>query len=164
MSELRDTGLAALGFARRVSDRLLEGFDDTNALTRCGPSGCHVMHIVGHVAVTDESFLTMLGGHEPALDARYGELFGMNAEPTDHASDYPGFEEVKAAMAGRRESLIAWFTGMDDEALRAELPEPVSRFAKTHAVLMSTLAFHEGFHMGQVSAARRVLGLPRALG
>jgi len=46
----------------------------------------------------------------------------------------------------------------------AELLEPIegeaAQFAANRAVLMSSLAFHEGVHMGQVSVARRAAGLP----
>lgn len=164
MGALLETGIEALAFSRRVTLRLLDGFDDANALTRCGPNGSHVLHIVGHIASNDEVFLTKVGGKEPALDAEFSRLFGMHAEPSDDTSTYPAFEEVKEVMASRREALVSWFKSMDDTQLAQPLPDPFSGFAKTHAILMSTLAFHEGFHSGQISASRRVLGLPRALG
>lgn len=164
MGALLDTGLAALAFSRRTTERLLDGFDASNAMTRCGPEGSHVLYIAGHIAATDEAFLTMVGGQAAALEPRYNTVFGMNVEPTDDASSYPAFDEVRAAMSSRRDALVAWFSSMDDEALLQELPEPMIGFARTYAILMSTLAFHEGFHAGQISAARRVLGLPRALG
>ena len=164
MSVLLETGLEALAFTRGVTNRILEGFDESNAMTRCGPSGSHVMYIAGHIAGTDEAFMTHVGGLEPVLEPSWFELFGMNVEVSDDASAYPSFEKVRQVLASRREALEKWFSGMDDAALQKPLPEPWNGFAKTHAILMSTLAFHEGFHIGQISAARRVTGLPRAIG
>ena len=164
MSELKETGLAALAFSRRVLLRLLDGFDDSNALVRLGGTGSHAMHLVGHVATTDEFFRTTLSGEAWGLPPAYRELFGMGAEPSDDAGAYPAFEEVLGHLEGRRAALVGWFGSLDEAGLLEPLPEMLRGFAANRAVLMSTLAFHEGFHAGQVSGIRKHLGMARALG
>ena len=52
---------------------------------------------------------------------------------------------------------------MDEQQLLTPLPDEMSSFAPNFAAVMSSIAWHEGFHAGQLSAVRRSLGLPRAL-
>jgi uncharacterized damage-inducible protein DinB len=164
MSNLKDTGLEALAFSRRVLLRLLDGFDESNILVRCGEGASHTMHLVGHIGTTDDFFLTTLSGHASGLPEGYAALFGTGAVPKDDASAYPSFETMTDVLEDRRAALVAWFKSQDEDELLTALPGQLAGFAKNRAVLMSTLAFHEGFHTGQVSAIRRKLGMERALG
>ena len=48
---------------------------------------------------------------------------------------------------------------MSDAQLRSPLPEGFTGFATSFAALMSSLAWHEGLHTGQLTVVRKSLGL-----
>ena len=73
-------------------------------------------------------------------------------------------DEIKAGLQLARESLLAAFQSMDEQQLQGPLPDDLKGFAPNVGGAMLSLAWHEGFHAGQVSAVRRDLGLPNAMG
>jgi uncharacterized damage-inducible protein DinB len=159
-----ESGLAALKFSR---NNTLAFFEDIPADQLCHSpvsGGNHALWILGHLAQTDDFFLNALGGEPAALPEEYASLFGMGSTPVTDPSAYPSVDDIKTAMAAQRERMVSWFSGMSAERLDAPLQGDFSRFATSHANLMSSLAWHEGLHAGQLTMIRRSVKLAPKFG
>lgn len=161
---LLETGLTGLAFARGATLGLLEAIPKDKLATPAFPGGNHALWIAGHLAVSDDAFLTALGGATSPLPARWKELFGTGSKPSAKAGDYPELKEVLAALSERRQALVTWLKSLDEAKLRAPLPEDWKEFAATHADLATSLAWHEGVHAGQLTSIRKALGLKPLFG
>lgn len=161
---LLDTGLFVLNFARRATLGLLEGIEGEAFVNTFAKDGGNAAYIVGHIAYTDDMTLKVLAGKPSKLDDRLGKLFGGGAEPTQTLADYPSQQELVELMADRRDALVAWFSSLSDAELTAPVEGDFAQFGDTRAKLMTSIAWHEGLHTGQLAVIRRQLELPRVLG
>ena len=163
-SAFQAAGLNALAFARGVTTRLFDGTPDEHSMTRACPKGHHARWIAGHLAWTDNYFLTSLAGHDRLVPESYDALFGMGSEVSDDESIYPPMSELRDAMKTTNAAMVAWFASKSDDELLAELPDNLKMFAPNFGALMGSLAAHEGIHAGQLTVIRAALGLERVLG
>ena len=159
-----EIGRAAMDMARKATIAFNEDIPDDKFLHRPVPSGNHAAWILGHIAYADSMIAAQVGDIPQSAPDGFNELFGMGSTPSDDASIYPSVAELRAALEPTRESMIAWFKGMDDAQLAAPLPEGWEGFAPTHAALMGICAWHEGLHGGQLTVIRKSLGLPVKFG
>lgn len=157
-------GIASMEFTRGVFHKVLDATPEDKITSQPWTGANHALWNVGHIALTDNYFLTALSGQESPLPESWEGLFGMGSQPVDDASKYPSFEEVKEALAERRTALIDWLSSLSEEKLAEELPENLRGFAANHAALPGTLACHEALHVGQITACRKAFGLDPAFG
>ena len=62
---------------------------------------------------------------------------------------------------------LLWIPYLDDHraaAIAQPLPDDIKGFAANHATLMTTLAWHEGLHAGQLTIVRKSLGIAPKFG
>lgn len=154
-----ENGLAALTFARRVTSGLLEDVPEDKLLHQPFPGANHAMWILGHIACADDWFMRTLGPRPSQLPEGWDELFGSGTSLRTDAAAYPPWTQVLDQSAARREELVAWFRSLTETELGQALPETLRPFGTTYGVLISTLAWHEGLHAGQLSVVRKSLGL-----
>ncbi len=162
-SALLEIGKSTLDLARRSTLKLIDGIPPEKLCHRPVPGANHAAWVMGHLASADNYFATTLGERESVLDKSWDELFGMGSEVKDDPSAYPSLDDLKAGLERARQALIETFKSMDEQKLQSPTPEDWRNFAPTYAAVMPSVAFHEGFHAGQLSAVRRSLGLPSAL-
>lgn len=160
-SPILKTGMQAMEMARGVTVQLVEPFDAVQMLVRPCAEGNHVAWNLGHIADTDNVFLTMVGGRDAVLDESWSKKFGWKSVVSENAGDYPSKQELLDAMSKTREAVVGWLTGLSDAELNEPIEGDMAQFAKSRAHLMSSIAFHEGFHAGQISACRRAVGIER---
>lgn len=163
-SNLLESGLAALAFARSVSTKLIEGIPADQSMLQPVPDANHLRWIAGHLAWTDDAFLTMVTGAESGIPADWGAKFGYGSTVSSDPADYPELDALREACDERRGALIAWLESLSDEELMQPLPENLASFAPSIAALMGTMAAHEGMHAGQLTIIRKCLKLERVLG
>ncbi len=88
--------------------------------------------------------------------------FGMKSKPEDDPSIYPAKEALLATFVGKHERILELLSQADD-SLFAQ-PVTLTRWQPNMPVLGIALPYlmilHECTHLGQVSAWRRVHGLP----
>ncbi len=159
-TDLRKVTLDSLRFGRGFVHMMLEKTPDDAYITQAYKDANHAAWVVGHLASTDDYFLKALAGDAGGLPESWEGLFGMNSKPLTDAGAYPSRKELEAAMNERREKLEAWLGSMSDEELMRPIEGDLAQFASTYAQLGASLSFHDGFHAAQVSASRRVHGLP----
>ena len=159
-----------LRFSRGGLLRVLEGFpaDKLIALPDFASGGAvanHALWIVGHLATTDDWFLNQMDTNEKTqLSDHWHEIFGGGSKPVADASKYPPFAELQNALQQQRDRLINWFTQRSAKELAAPTPEKWKKYAPTVADFAFFLAWHEGYHAGQLSVVRKALGLAPAFG
>lgn len=153
------TGLRTLEFSRGATRMFLEHTADELFFRRPCPGGNHAAWILGHIATTDDMFLSMLGDRPKAL-AAWEPTFTMGSVCVDDPQAYPTRAELTRALEERREAVVAWLSGLTEAELLEPIEGGMAQFAANRAMLASTLAWHEGFHLGQLSLIRRAAGLP----
>jgi uncharacterized damage-inducible protein DinB len=144
---------------RQNSERLLADFQTPEQWTfQVHPSCNHALWFVGHMATSDNFFLSLVAPDKSQKLPEFQAKFGMGSQPTNQPSEYPAPESVLAAMRERRQALLAVLDGMSDEDLAKNTPEGAPDFLPDAASVFELAIWHEGQHSGQVSVARRALG------
>ncbi len=159
-----ESGIAALNFARQTTLGLLEGVPEDKLTHQPCAGANHALWIVGHLGYADLMFLTHVAKKSMESPEDWAKLFGMGSVPLPEASAYPALGELKDALADNREALLGWFASMSTEELAKPLPEDFKSFADNHGMLMTSLAFHEGLHAGQLTVVRKSLGIAPMMG
>ncbi len=159
-----ENGLSTMAFARQNTMGFLEDIPEDKVCFQVCPGANHAMWVLGHLATTDDHFLSSVGGKESRCGEKYKALFGMGSTPTGSPSDYPPIDEIKEIVHERREALAAWFGSMSEEQLAQPLSGDAAFFAANHGALMSTIAWHEGLHSGQLTMIRKALGIKPKMG
>jgi hypothetical protein len=159
---------------RMMSEKLLVGIAEKQ-FARLGNVGGktvesnHPAWVYGHLAVYPSRVLTVLGS--PAADSvavspAYVELFKDGTKCLDDVEGriYPRMEEIAKAYFIGHDALAAFVATLPDEALLRDHPDEARRvnFPVLGAHVNFMLNDHIAFHLGQVSAWRRMMGLGSA--
>ncbi len=159
-----ESAKAVLEFARSITLKMVDDIPAEKICTIPLDGTNHALWVLGHLAVTDNWFAGTLADRESVIDESWEPLFGMKSEPSADASTYPPLAEIKAGLERARQSLLSGFESLNEQQLQAPVPEALEGFAPNVGGAAFTLAWHEGFHAGQLSAVRRSLGLPLTMG
>ncbi|MCK4871666.1 MAG: DinB family protein [Phycisphaerales bacterium] len=151
--------IANLRMTRDAIVELLDGFPADQAAHRPSDTDNHALWILGHLAVTDEWIIKKLG-EKGQLPAAYDGLFGYQSMVHGSADGYPPFDEVRNQFDAVRQRLLDVFEAAD----AATLAEPLVDYEGDLLGAPLLLAWHEGWHSGQLSSIRRALGLKPAFG
>ena len=151
-----------LHFARGATLRLLKDFPEESLCAQPGTCINHALWIVGHLAATDDYFLKEFAGRALALDEPWHAAFNMGSTPVADASKYPPAKEMMRVFEERRAALLEWLESLSPTERNAATPEKWQRYAPSIKDLGGFIAWHEGYHAGQLSIVRRALGLPAA--
>ncbi len=154
-----ENGIAGLNFARQWTLDLLSDIPQDKLTHQPCAGGNHAIWIAGHIAYADDGFLSGVGKKPARFSDSWVKLFGMGSKPQADAGAYPPLSELTNALADNREGLLAWFGSMSAEELANPLPEDFKMFAATFGQLMTSIAWHEGLHTGQLTVVRKSLGL-----
>ncbi len=156
----QDVGLAALRFSRKLLSGMLDATPDGMWCAQPVAGINHPLWLMGHVAWEDDDILVTLTGGASALPDGWKAMFGTGSKPSSSLNDYPPVSEVRRCFDMTRESLLAWYGGLDEATLASPLPDALQGTAESYAALAGTLAWHEGLHAGQLTVARKLMGLP----
>jgi uncharacterized damage-inducible protein DinB len=154
-----DMGLMALEQSRTYLLKCLEDISDTDLLHRAGGTGNHALWVMGHIAWSEDFFLQQIAKEPGVVPEDWNEKFGMGSTPTENPDDYPARFELEEMLEKTRAALVEWCKKQTDEQLATALPDEWKGFARNYGMLMTSLAWHEGIHTGQVLEARRSAGI-----
>lgn len=154
-------GLAAMELSRGLLNGLAKDLEGDGLFKTPCSGGNHAAWIMGHIAVSEDFFRSTMGGAPSQFPLSWGTMFGINSECVPDAKKYPPKAELLDALGKSRAAFVGWASGLDEAGLRRELPENLRQFGPDVAAMIAKMAFHEGFHTGQFSVARRAQGLPR---
>ena len=150
--------------SRGAAEALLANFQTPQQWThQVHDKANHALWFAGHIGVVDDFMISLVAPEKASPKAGYPEKFGMGSKPTGDPSVYPDVEEVLAYMRERREVFLAILDEMSEEDLDTPTPDGAPEILPTFGSVFQLSAWHEGFHLGQVSVAARALGFPPRL-
>jgi hypothetical protein len=145
--------------ARETSERLLADFKTPDDWTRQVHPNCnHALWFAGHMAQTDNFFISVLAPEKARELPEFARLFGMGSQPSGDPDAYPAPEEVLANMRERREALLSILESLSEEDFGKPMPPGTPEFLNDVGSVFETSIWHEGMHSGQLSLTRRALG------
>ena len=125
------------------------------------PDVNHPAWILGHLAFSADRASSLLGAAKE-LPADWTALFGPGSKPSATRSDYPAREELLRAVEDGFERLRRQAAAATPEQLAQPSTSPSTKEALP--TIQDGVAFlltgHLGVHLGQLSAWRRMAGLP----
>lgn len=156
--------LANLTFTRGALERLYTDFPKDKLCHQPFPGANHALWTLGHLATADEYFLDKIGSKPTTRFKELEGKFFMKSTPSPNMRDYPPFEELQTYFRDARERLLAYFRSLSPQQLTEPLDSQSKQFAPDRATLMRSIAWHEGFHTGQLAVIRKSLGITPAFG
>ncbi|MEM6334081.1 MAG: DinB family protein [Planctomycetota bacterium] len=124
----------------------------------------HPAWVLSHLNAYHPVIAGLLQGEVPTDPIEHE--FGMRSKPVADVSAYASRDELIAAFEAGHAAMRAALEAVTEERLLA--PMPIERWAKKFPHVGSMLPYvyarHEGMHLGQVSAWRRLQGLASVKG
>ena len=109
---------------RQNSERLLADFKTPEQWTfQVHPNCNHALWFAGHMATSDNFFLSLVAPEKSQKLPEFQAKFGMGSQPTNQVNEYPPPESVLAMMRERRQTLLAVLERMSDEDLAKKTPD-----------------------------------------
>ena len=139
----------------RLFSRALDDVTEDQALLRPDGKANSMIWIAAHLTTSRNHLGTLIGMERPPL---WGDLFDRGTEPGD-TSPYPSVEEINSTWNATHADLIPWIEKMTEADLATEVSIKFPNRDQTRRGAISFIAFHEGYHFGQLSYARKLLGL-----
>lgn len=164
MQEPMKSAFALLKFTRSVSNLMLADFPVEKATYQPSPTDNHAIWTLGHIAATDKWVANVLNIPGVDVPEAYGSLFGGGSVPISDSMAYPSFAEMKRVYEASRAALLKWYQSAPADALTVDLAAKSNGFTSDPIDCLFKLAWHEGWHFGQVANVRKALGLPSKLG
>ena len=151
--------LRQLKNTREMSERLLADFKEPEDWTFQVHPGCnHALWFAGHMATSDNFFLSLIAPEKKKELPEFQARFGMGSHPTNNPQAYPQPQSVLEMMRERRATLLSVLEGMSDDDLAKKTPDGAPDFLPDVGSVFEVAIWHEGRHSGQLSVARRALG------
>lgn len=150
------------GFLRGYGDMLIDGIDPAKVFVPLTDGGNHPAWQLGHLAWVGYRMAVGLGGEAGIdLDA-WEKKFSKQAPSTPDAAYYPTWKEIIEAWRDAHARLDAAAASATPEALAVAnthpiLGKPFPTMGPFAGFIMTT---HEAMHLTQLSAWRRVQGMP----
>ena len=125
-----------------------------------GDDSNHLLWVMGHLVVHRGMTLKLLGGK---WDSPWAPLFARGAERiADHG--YPSSEEIKTAWQQVSADLLPAVRNASEDILDKAAAEGTPTFDGKISGNIAVLAFHDGYHAGQVGYLRKWLGYGQTVG
>lgn len=154
----RQHAISVLEFARWYTNNLLKDLPESKWLHQPSPTDNHVLWCIGHFAGTNVWAAKVLDIPGVIVSQEIQTAYGMGSKPSQTGN--PSLEEVKRAFQSSHEAVMAWLKSAPDSSLAGDISEKTGKFASDPLDMMMKLAWHEGFHAGQIANVRKALGLP----
>ncbi|WP_437759684.1 DinB family protein [Sorangium sp. So ce1389] len=134
-------------------ERSLAGLDPGDLRRRAGRANS-ILWTVGHVTVGRCRVVHALGGRR---EIPWVSVFGKGSSEVDGA-EMPELAEVLSLWNELREELPLRLDRLDEKDLEAPWPYELPCSGQTVLGTITYFAFHEAYHLGQVSHGRKALG------
>lgn len=160
----RQHALSLLQFTRKISNDMLNGIPEEKFTFQPCPTDNHVLWVLGHLASTDVWIAGVVGASGVTVPESYKKAFGSGSKPVSSTREYPPVAEVRKLFDGNRAALAKWYEGAPEASLTIPLKDKTGGFAEDPIDAALKLAWHEGWHFGQVASVRKAMGLPPVMG
>jgi len=156
--------LATLGHTRNQTLKLVADLTEDQMVVQPAPKMNHPAWVLGHLIQVDCSFLSLITGQPmPAwIDDAWKANYGGGSAPVADKTKYKSKQFYLETLSNLREQIVARLRQMKPEDFLKAHPDPArrERFPTVGHAVMLYGTWHEAYHSGQLSAWRRVQGLP----
>jgi hypothetical protein len=143
-----------------IVKRALDEVPPESWFLKPGDDSNHLMWVAGHLVVHRAAALEYLGGD---WETSWSSLFKRGEKRTAD-KEYPSIEEVRNAWQEVTGKLFTSLANPNAELLSQPAPKGPPSFDGKVSGLVAFLAFHETYHVGQVSYLRKWLGYGQSVG
>ncbi|HET9252827.1 MAG TPA: DinB family protein [Candidatus Eisenbacteria bacterium] len=147
------------GFMYRVTAANLEGMTREQSLVQPPRGGNCANWILGHVTNVQNGVMELLG--QPAV-WQSEQLARAGYEPIQSQAGAIDWDTMRDRFLGSSDRCVAAISALSDPSLAEEVPHPFGGTC-TRGELLTTLAFHQTYHAGQLAMCRRIAGLEGAI-
>lgn len=148
-----------------IGQKLAAAVDAADMVAQPAAGVNHPAWILRHLSAYHPVLLDLLAGDTPEDPKTH--RFGMESSPIADAAEYGPWDAVVGDYLDGGAKVLAAVEALagDDQAhatLTRPMPVPrwAEKFPQVGSIMSYLLIHHEGFHLGQLSAWRRVRGLP----
>jgi uncharacterized damage-inducible protein DinB len=161
---LLDAVVAAIVHTRNQTLKLVADLSDEQLARQPAPKTNHPAWVLGHLLSSEYALLSVLtGATAPAwIDDAYKAVYGNKSEPSPDRSRYQSKQWYIERLSAVHEQVLAKLRTITPAELDAPFPDPArrERFPTVGSIVPFYAIWHETYHSGQLSAWRRVQGLP----
>jgi uncharacterized damage-inducible protein DinB len=155
----RDLLVHQFGLVYATAAMNLAGMTQAESLVQPAGGGNCANWILGHLvnvhnAVMREAGTTPVWESEQLARARFAPITGQ--------SDAIDWDTLLERFLSSRDRCLGALASLTEDALAEAVPHPFGGTC-TRAELLSTLSYHQAYHVGQLALARRTAGLPGAV-
>ena len=155
-----ERSVANLVWVHSVVEKVIADWPESKVTCQSAPTDNHLLWTLGHLVTGYDWFGTLLVLGPGVGPENYRTLFGYGSKPTPDASAYPKLSEVRKVFDQSWTRLLSVASSMSDaEGLMAPVSDPHG-LAATRLDVLDRVAWHDGWHSGQLVSIRRTLGLP----
>jgi hypothetical protein len=157
---MKDHVLAAYRFNLTFAKKCVEDLSDDQMCQQPKPGMNHAAWILGHLSL-ERVFLKNLLNLDHAPPAGWEDLFMPGTKPVAEPGKYPPKSELIARLEETHALVEQAFAKVSDADFDRATPNERMRafFPKVGDVVVGLMVGHSGFHIGQLSAWRRAMGL-----
>ncbi len=154
--------ISTITHTRNATLKLVNDLTDDQLTIQPAPKTNHPAWVLGHLLLVDCSFLSLIGGTPPTLDANWKDIYGNGSTPVADKSKYKPKAWYLEQLAKVRADILKRLASITPEELAKPHPDPArrERFPTVGHTIFMYGTWHEGYHAGQLSTWRRVQGLP----
>lgn len=163
MSTALDYALKHLDTTRGFTLAMLKDVPEGKLTAQFPGAANHFLWTMGHMATGYAFFGSAIGTKLTPLPESYNTLFGWGSQPKNDPGIYPSLTEL-LSVAGKAYSEVRAHAATLTEAQLASKALAGDGFLASQMDAILMLAWHEGWHSGQLSASRRALGLKGVMG
>ncbi|MEM6392016.1 MAG: DinB family protein [Planctomycetota bacterium] len=157
---MHDKEIRVLRFMQGYSDDLVKDIATADFCKQPVAGMNHPAWIIGHLAYASDGHSAYVGG-TPEL-SHFAEHYGFGSEVSGNATLYPAKDELMAVWHAANERYIAAVESATPEQLGKPTRGPLGEaFPTVGEFLAFSLTGHVSLHLGQLSAWRRAMGMPR---
>ena len=143
-----------------IVGKTISEVSDERWFDKPGDDSNHLMWVIGHLLWSRWNVLKLLGQE---WDIPAAQLFERGATVANQ-DEYPTVEAMKTAWAGVSGKLAVSLADASDETFSKSAPKGAPTFDGKLSGVVAFLAFHETYHVGQVSYLKKWLGYGQAVG
>jgi hypothetical protein len=143
-----------------IVNRAIAGVEPDHWFKTPGDDSNHLTWVLGHLIVHRGQTLKTLGVD---WDKTWSELFAPGSERLADAQ-YPSVEELRSAWQEVSGQLSAALKSPPEGVMTREAPKDSLSFDGKMSGIVAFYAFHDTYHVGQVSFLRKWLGYGQTIG
>lgn len=154
MDPVVSSAAQSLALGDHLLNRALEGLGDEDLHRRPSKMANSLIWVAAHMVFGRISLAGMLGAQ---VAVPWGNLFKRGASAPDPES-FPKVPELKESLARVNEALAERFEALTETELSRKAPVEFPVSDKTLRGAISFMAYHDGYHAGQLSYVLKLLG------